>query len=246
MHINIAFFCVYFLGVLGSQGPQRYKENGQTYRTGSYSSPMIQVCNASQLSQQWIYTQSSGYLRSGTSGLCLTASGDPTADGTSLTMATCGSTQASYQAFDFVTEGNFIVVRAAPSKCVNIEAYGTTPGAQVWLYGCMGAGYTCEGNCDWESYPSNAPGSNLFRNNESKLCLDDGALPVIPRTCSPGSVSSGLPFCNYSLSFEARAEDLVARLPLDYKLALIMLPFPVAPAQLAYPPLDIAAFFWDM
>lgn len=208
------------------------------------ASPTANTCNASSPAQSWSYSAATGFLVSGTSSLCLTSAGDPSQDGTSLRMAACGSVPASRQAFDLIA-GFFVVARAAQTKCVNIEAYGTSPGSSVWLYGCIGAGYSCQGNCDWHAAPASAPGASIYVNSESGLCLDDGTGPTIPRSCSPGSVSAALPFCDTALSFEARAADLVSRLPLAYKLALIMLPFPVAPSALAYPPLDIAAFFWD-
>ena len=201
--------------------------------------PIGNACNASSPSQQWTYTASTGALRSASRGQCLASRETPPSDGTSLTMAPCDGSLA--QAFDLVPSGSLIVARSRAAACVNLAGYGTAPGTDVWLYGCTPAPeYTCQGNCDWEFSGA------AIQNNESKLCLDDGLGPLIPRTCSPGSASSALPFCDAALPFEARAQDLVSRLPMPYKLALIMLPFPVAPRALAWPALDIAAFFWDM
>lgn len=39
--------------------------------------------------------------------------------------------------------------------------------------------------------------------------------------CSEGNVSYGLPFCNISLSIDARVDDLVSRLTLDEKLGIL-------------------------
>jgi len=144
------------------------------------------------------------------------------------------------QSFDFIT-GNLIVSRIAPTKCVNLAGYGTSPGTIVWCYGCVGAGYTCEGNCDWNSVSGNS-----YQNPESKLCLDDGFAPPIPHTCEPGSPSFDLPFCNAKLSRDDRIKDLVGRLPLQYKLSLFALPLPVSLPALVNETLALAAFNWDI
>ena len=210
--------------------------------TTSAASPIANTCNASLPSQTWAYALATGYLTSLTSGLCLTASGDPSRDGTSLLMAACGSLPAPQQAFDLLPKGNFIVSRAAPTKCVNIEAYGTAPGSTVWLYGCMGPGYTCQGNCDWVQ-----TNVTLLRNVESGLCLDDGYVPPMQPTCAAGAPSASLPFCNPALSNAARVADLTSRLSTELKLTLFSLPLPSVPfSQLTNLSLGLAAFYWDV
>ena len=76
------------------------------------------------------------------------------------------------------------------------------------------------------------------------LCLSDGTrLPASkPRTCDPGSPSVGLPFCNFSLPFPARVDDLYSRLSLDMKLDLFTLPIK-PPAYNAT--LNLLSFYHD-
>lgn len=129
------------------------------------------------------------------------------------------------QSFDVISSNSTIMSRFDPAKCVNLAGYGMTPGTAVWLYGCVPPNFTCEGNCDWHPAPD-----AHFVNAESGLCLDDGG-PPMPHTCAPGSTAFGLPFCDTSLSFSARAADLVSRLTREAKEALYVLPLPVsAPA----------------
>jgi len=197
------------------------------------------TCNSSSGSQLWKYNQSTGQLQSSSPGEpCLTMSSYP-GDGTQLLMSPCSS-GSELQAFDFIT-GNLIVARVAPTKCVNLAGYGTSPGTIVWIYGCVGQGYTCEGNCDWISLSGSS-----YQNPESKLCLDDGYAPPLLHTCEPGSPSFNLPFCNYTLSRDERIKDLVSRLPLPYKLSLFALPLPVSLPALVNESLSLAAFNWDI
>ena len=179
-------------------------------------------CSSSTLGQSWSWSPDNGTLVSG-NGQCLTSSSWPASDGTALVMSPCTGSPA--QSFDVISSNSTIMSRFDPAKCVNLAGYGTTPGTAVWLYGCVPPNYTCEGNCDWHPAPD-----EHFVNAESGLCLDDGG-PPMPHTCAPGSAAVGLPFCDTSLSFAARAADLVARLTREAKEALYVLPLPVsAPA----------------
>ena len=139
--------------------------------------------------------------------------------------------------------GGSIVARADNVKCVYLAGYGTTPGTQVWLYGCSGAGYTCEGNCD---FTPGVPDAHHYRNAESGLCLDDGFAPPQLPTCAPGSPAASLPLCDPALSLETRAADLVSRLSSEYKQKLLMLPFPPSEAALVKSSFPLAAFYWDV
>lgn len=145
------------------------------------------------------------------------------------------------QAFDVLNDGsNLIVARSRPAACINLAGYGTTPGTEVWLYGCTGAGYTCQGNCDWHW----GAGGTLT-NKDSGLCLDYTA-PMVP-TCTAGSPSAGLPFCDSTLSISARAADLTSRLSQELKLTLFSLPLPSVPFEkLTNTTLGLAAFYWDV
>jgi len=91
------------------------------------------TCNSSSSSQIWNYNVTSGKLQSSSPGLpCLTLSSFP-GDGTQLLMSPCLSegSGSDLQSFDFIT-GNLIVARLAPTKCVNLAGYGTSPGTIVW------------------------------------------------------------------------------------------------------------------
>jgi hypothetical protein len=180
-----------------------------SYSTGANAA----TCAPTLTNQIWAWNASSGALTSA-NGLCLSSSVWPATDGTALVMDTCTGSDA--QAFDVNPSNNTIMSRFDTAKCVNIAGYGTTPGAQVWLYGCVPPNYTCEGNCDWEPIAA-----SHFQNSKSGLCLDDGYAPPMVHTCANGSVAAGLPFCDTSLSFEARAADLVSRLSTEFKQARV-------------------------
>lgn len=206
--------------------------------------PVGNACSAASPTQRWTYDAASGTLSSASQGQCLTAASFPVGDGTDLAMAPCGSGPAGAQAFDLVADNNgSIVVRADRAKCVNLAGYGTAPGTQVWLYGCSGAGYTCEGNCDFNR---GVPDGLHFRNAESGLCLDDGYAPPQLATCDPASPAAALPLCDASLSLEARVADLVSRLTPDYKQRLLMLPLPPSESALVNASFPLAAFYWDI
>ena len=202
--------------------------------------PVGNACNATSRSQSWSYSPASGALTSSSQGQCLTASQSPPADGTGLFMAPCDGSAA--QAFDFLPSLRLIVARSRQDACVNLAGYGTAPGTSVWLYGCVGQGYTCQGNCDWEWGQGGA-----LQNNESGLCLDDGYVQPLLPTCGAGAPSAHLPFCDPALPNEARAADLTSRLSLDYKLALYALPLPSLPfSALVNETLGLAALYWDV
>ena len=202
--------------------------------------PIGNACNASSPSQRWVYDATSGSLKSASRGRCLAALQTPPGDGTGLASSPCDGSPS--QAFDLLADGsNLIVARSRPAACINLAGYGTSPGTPVWLYGCRGAGYTCNGNCDWELTAGSA-----LRNRESGLCLDDGYAPPLLPTCAAGAPSAGLPFCDASLPNAARAADLTARLNTELKLALFALPLPSVPfSKLTNETLGLAAFYWD-
>lgn len=88
----------------------------------------------------------------------------------------------------------------------------------------------CGTQCQW-NITSDA-------NLASRLCLD--APTSAPRTCDPGSQSRSLPFCNTSLPWDQRVEDLSRRLSLEEKIAQMIGPF-VPPI----PQFNIGGFWWD-
>ena len=198
------------------------------------------ICNSTSTSQKWTYNKTTGQLKSSSPSLpCLTMSSYPS-DGTTLFMSSCDENSNNLQAFDFISN-NFIVSRVSPTKCINLAGYGNTSGTIVWVYGCIGSGYSCEGNCDWE-YINN----DSLQNSESKLCLDDGYAPPMLHTCDPGSPSFTLPFCDQKLTRKERIQDLISRLSLSYKLSLFALPLPVSLPALVNETLSLAAFNWDI
>lgn len=191
--------------------------------------------------QTWTLT-ADRRLSSGTAGgtLCATAAAPvPVPDGTAVTMQPCDS-GALTQAFAYL-DNHTLVLAAQRSSCLNLAGYGTSPGTQAWLFACSAT--DCRGNCDWTAP---APGvGGAVTQPESGLCLADGTAPPPrrPRTCDPGSPSVALPFCNASLPFAARVEDMYARLTPDARLALFSLPIQPAPYNAT---LNVAAFYWDI
>ena len=165
------------------------------------------------------------------SGLCVTAAAPlPVPEGTNLYAAACGSVPASQQAFLFFAENSTIVLANQPLMCVNIEAYGKTPGSVVWLAECT-PDSCAQGNCPWTPAPaagaaenasgaaSGAASAVTLTNPISALCMQDGsALPPLPHTCEAGSPSFALPFCDPALDVGARVDDLLARLSPALKL----------------------------
>lgn len=116
-----------------------------------------QTCNGGA-DQQWTFTD--GLLSTAEApGKCLTAVSPPTPYYI-LAMEPCGTAQ-SWQNWT-IQPNNTIVLTSLPSQCVNLAAYGTQPGTQIWLADCVTGG--CKGNCDWE--PSANGG---WRNSESGL-----------------------------------------------------------------------------
>lgn len=133
-----------------------------------------------------------------------------------------------------------LVMTAAPSFCVNLAGYGTTPGTQAWLFSCSPA--DCKENCAWEA----SPGAGHFSNPSSGLCLDSGAEPPpppSPHTCEPGSPSAGLPFCDYTLPIATRVADLYSRLSFDQRIELFSIPIH---ANTYDPVLNLKSIFWDI
>lgn len=118
-----------------------------------------QLCSGSN-DQRWVYAQQNGTLSSAQApGLCLTAVLPATPIYT-LAMLPCNSDQG-LQTWVFLPN-NTIVLASLPAQCVNLAAYGTTPGTQIWLADCATGG--CKGNCDWEAAPNGA-----WRNSGSQL-----------------------------------------------------------------------------
>ena len=183
-----------------------------------------QLCSGSN-DQRWVYDQLNGTLSSAEApGLCLTAV-LPASPFYTLAMLPCNSV-AGLQTWVFLPN-NTIVLASLPAQCVNLAAYGTTPGTQIWLADCATGG--CKGNCDWEAAPNGAwrnSGSQLVSAVNSLLlgaerfpphmkravqCIDDGEEPPAPQTCAPGSPSAEMPFCDISLPFSTRVTDFVRR-----------------------------------
>jgi len=191
--------------------------------------------------QTWTI-RSDGRLSSSSSGgsLCATpASSLPVPDGTLVTMMPCDPSNPA-QVFSLVSNNNSIVLAGQPSACLNIEGYSKSPASQVWLFTCNAV--DCEGNCDWV-FESGEPGP-LFQ-PESNMCLSDGTTtpPLKPRTCEKGSPSYSLPFCDYTLPFSDRIEDLYSRFTLDQKLAIFSQP--IAPTEYNAT-LNILSFYHDI
>ena len=164
-----------------------------------------------------LWTLVDGTLRAASSGgLCAEVQGAlplPGA-GTEVTMVACNSTSPT-QLFAYLSNGT-LVLQGQPSHCLNLEAYGTSPGSTAWVTYCDAL--ACKGNCAWSSSSGGQSITSATLKN-SGLCLQDGsALPPLPHTCEVGSPSYALPFCDYTLPVDDRVSDLLSRLTLDQKI----------------------------
>jgi hypothetical protein len=199
----------------------------------------VQPCGSAAPGELWTLT-AAGQLVSTSTGFCATAAAPPPVpEGTDLAMQVCGAPGAPAQTFSFLSN-NTIVLAAQTAMCVNVKAYGKTPGSFVWLATCDTNG--CEGNCDWDAVPAQIDNSTLT-NPSSGLCLQDGSpLPPQPHTCEAGSPSARLPFCDAALDVDARVYDLLARMSPALKLQQ----WNIGTGGFLYDPaLNLKAFHWD-
>ena len=193
--------------------------------------------------EAWALSASSQLISSG-SGLCATAA-LPVADGALVTMQPCvASSPAQQWAFNAsgANSTGSLFLRAFPTHCINLEAYGTTPGTAAWLYTCSASG--CEhGNCEWVGALGSSS-SNSLTNPVSGLCLQDGsAQPPLPQTCELGSPAAALPFCDPQLPLQQRLDDLLARLSVPQKVLQWAIPLSWFTFQQG---LNLKAFHWDL
>ena len=176
-----------------------------------YSGPLIgDACALPH--EAWAFPPS-GLLLSTQASLCAQLDVWPplTTAGTPVHLAPCNASNPA-QLFTHLPSNATIVLTALPSHCLNLEAYGTSPGTPAWVTGCDSA--ACKGNCAWDSTPGGAL-------SNSGLCLQDGTpAPPLPHTCAPGSPSQGLPFCNPVLPVESRVDDLLSRFSAADKVGL--------------------------
>ena len=131
----------------------------------------------------------------------------------------------------WVVADGTIALKAAPKFGWVSENGKTTPdGATVWLYEVS----SFKGYCDSHKSCNFTFANGMFK-NPAESCVAAAALSPTPApshptpapgptphptpapsnmayTCAPGSAESKLPFCNTSLGFEHRSEDLVNRL----------------------------------
>jgi hypothetical protein len=135
----------------------------------------------------------------------------PGDDGIEVQMLPCDASSPA-QLFTYLPGNSSLVLSQSPSHCVNLKAYGTSPGTDAWVTPCDAL--ACRGNCAWEW------GNSTMLIN-CGLCLQDGSpLPPLPHTCAELSPAHGLPFCDVSLDIDARVDDLLSRLTPAEKVAL--------------------------
>ena len=107
-------------------------------------------------------------------------------------------------------------------------------GSKVWLYNVVTKSGYCAAHqsCSFAYTPATTGSGGVFKNPAGNCVIVAATTPAPPPplpppspsppppppapsmayTCAPGSAESKLPFCNVSLGFDARAEDLVNRL----------------------------------
>jgi beta-glucosidase len=245
--MRLSIFCTYFflgfyfLNVLGELTKKKPLSSSHSFPLIAPSGSLYTFPCSSSPEQTWTI-RSDGRLSSASKdgNLCATPSSTlPVPDGTLVTMQPCDISNPS-QVFLHVLSNNTLVLANQPSVCLNIEDYSKSPASTVWLYTCNIG--DCQGNCDW-TFTSGPPGP-LYQ-PESQMCLSDGTTtpPIKPRTCEIGSPSYNLPFCDYTLPFADRIEDLYSRFSFDEKLAIFSQPIAPTPYNAS---LNILSFYHDI
>ncbi len=174
--------------------------------------------------------------------LCVTAERPLDASGQArLISATCDvDAKSPSQAFNLT--GGRLVALGLPGAPVADAGASTWWGARVPLSGSSG---TPTSAFSWSVSPGN-PNFGVLTHTATGMCLDSGGVPA-GHGCLDAAVRN-LPFCNPTLSFDARLTDLVGRLTIEEATSLLgdagdtTEPCPTNTA--AIPRLDISAYRW--
>jgi len=168
-------------------------------------------CNASNPAQKFDLAGANIVQRY--SGLCFDIDGYRTNNQAPLQVYAChGGDHAKghqNQGFAYNASSKEIVATSdAAGKRVDLANYGADgPGEVVWIYQRTGAT-----NQQWRYDAATGLFTSMADATLGRpLCIDSSAPPPLPRACDvePGK---GQPWCDASLSREARVADLVARI----------------------------------
>lgn len=176
---------------------------------------MLWVCNSSSPTQQWdlsnLNTDQTIRLQAPNNNYCLDISDYGTTDGSYVWLYTCHTSDKTpgHQNQEWVYDSvGLTFTNPEANKVLDASNYGTFPGTRIWIWDKTG-----NTNQQW-AYNST---DNSIRGVASGLCLD--VVGQLPRTCDFES-NKGFPFCDTSLPFTQRAQDLVSRIPDDEKWGL--------------------------
>jgi beta-glucosidase-like glycosyl hydrolase len=167
---------------------------------------ILNSCSGSN-TQQWdlSYLSIDQTIRLKTNNnFCLDISGYGTTDGSYVWLYSCHTSDKdpTHQNQEFVYDPVAkTFTNPESNKVLDASNYGTTPGTRIWIWDKTGAT-----NQQWVYNTTD----NSIRGVQSGLCLDVMAPP--PRPCD-AAANKALPFCDMKLSFVARAQDLVSRIP---------------------------------
>jgi beta-glucosidase-like glycosyl hydrolase len=184
---------------------------GQAVDNGDYI--ILNVCSGSQ-TQQWdlsyLNTDKTIRLKNNNS-YCFDIEGYGVTDGSYVWLYQCHTSDKdpTHQNQEFVYDSVGKTFTSTMSgKVLDASNYGTSAGTRVWIWAKTGAT-----NQQWVY---NSADSSI-RGVMSGLCLD--IQTPLPRACDTAE-NKNFPFCNTKLSFTARAQDLVSRIPTQDKYGL--------------------------
>jgi hypothetical protein len=115
-----------------------------------------------------------------------------------------------------LSSGGALTLTDGSGLCVTVPAPGALPGVMLHLT-------TCASPVPAEQ--SFSIGNGVVTHAPSGLCIDAGT-----RVKACEGASESLPFCNTSLTFDARVADLISRLSFDEKVAMLATPSGGSPA----------------
>ena len=172
----------------------------------------------------WRWDRSGSYQISRTDGgttRCLGVSS--VSAGAQPTLQACNTPDAGQQ---WVVSEGTVAVKSSPSNGWVSEGGSQQPGERVWLYNVVAE----KGYCTSHRSCSFIFSGGQFKNPAGNCVVTAPAAPSPPPappaphsnpgappdslalTCAEGSPEAALPFCDVSLGFDKRAEDLVNRL----------------------------------
>ena len=177
--------------------------------------------------------------------LCLTAERplDAAAGGQArLISATCADVTIASQAINLTAAGRLVAFEL-PGMPVSDAGVATWWGARVPL--TTGSAASSTSVFSWTPSTTNASLGSLTH-TATGMCLDSGGVPAGHGCIDP--YVRGLPFCDSTLSFDARLADLVNRLTIEEATSLLGdagdTTIPCTTNTAAIPRLDITPYRW--